>query len=89
MEKMIFWCCLGGVSVGGVSVAVSSFDLCSGTFLFSNFSLFFWLCASFMLLGHDVVAEAGLIGISAILIYAIYREKKSKWNWFMPCPPCS
>jgi hypothetical protein len=34
-------------------------DLCSEIFLFCNFSLFFWLCASFMPLGYDVVAEAG------------------------------
>jgi hypothetical protein len=71
MEKLIFWCCLGGVSV-----AVSSFRSLQRDFSFSVFLFsFFLLCASFMPFGHDVVAEAGCIGIFAILINTLYLKK--------------
>jgi hypothetical protein len=51
MEKLIFWCCLGGVSCFKFSISVVGLF-----FLCISFS-FFWLCAFFMPLGHDVVAE--------------------------------
>jgi hypothetical protein len=43
--------------------------------LFFRNSSFFWLCASFMLLGYDVVAELGCNWYPTILIYALYRKK--------------
>jgi hypothetical protein len=52
MEKLIFWC-----GLGGAVLLFQVFDLYSGTFFCISF--LFWLCAFFMPLGHDVIAEAG------------------------------
>jgi hypothetical protein len=51
----------------------------SGTFLFLFYNSFFWLCASVLLLGHCVVAEAEcnwyLLNIN---IYSLSKKKVAK-----------
>jgi hypothetical protein len=50
---------ISGAVVVELDPLLQGIDHCSGTFLFCNFSLFFWLCASVLPLVHCVVAEAG------------------------------
>jgi hypothetical protein len=54
LEKLNFWCCLGGVST-----VTKEIDYCSETFLLLEFFFFFGLCASVMPLGQYIVAKAG------------------------------
>jgi hypothetical protein len=77
---------LGGVAYGEADLLMLSwwcqcwcfkFSISiAGLFFFCISFSFFWLCASFMLFGHDVVAEAGCIDIFAILINTLYLKKK-------------
>jgi hypothetical protein len=74
LEKLYFWCSLGGLSALLVVLVLvlQEIDYFSGTFLCISF---FWLCASVILLGQCVVAEAGCNWFFAILISAPYRER--------------